>query len=373
MKRREGLMKKIFVISNMYPSSKHLSFGIFVKNQVEALRNEDLDVIVAVNQEPETGKKKTIVKYCKWGVNIIKKAMKYRKQISLTHAHYVFPSGMFSLLLKKLFHIPYIVTAHGGDIERMAKKNAKIRQWTESILKESSAVIAVGPVLAKQIEEEYKIPRDKITVCSMGVNREMFQPGNLSLVREQLGLDQQDFIYLFVGNVIKQKGIEELLQAFQQVKKRTEKSVKLVLIGSRRDGNFIHQIQPYIDDTVKLVNPLEQKELVKWFQASNVFVLPSHIEGFGLVALEAIASGTPVIASRVGGLISLLENGTGHLVEAKNPEALTDEMVRALHTPKEQYYNVEAAKEILHLHDVKEITKRVIDLYESTVKGGSNS
>lgn len=373
MKRREGLMKKIFVISNMYPSSNHLSFGIFVKNQVDALRNENLDIILAVNNDPATGKKNTIVKYGKWGVNIMKNAMKFRKQISLTHAHYVFPSGLFSYLLKKLFHIPYIVTAHGGDIERMAKKNATIRQWTEKILKESSAIIAVGPVLAKQIEEEYKMPREKITVCSMGVNREIFQPGNLSLVREQLGLDQKDFIYLFVGNVIKQKGIEELLLAFQQVKKRTEKSVKLVLVGSRRDKNFLHQLQPFMDDSIKLVDPLEQKELVKWFQASNVFVLPSHIEGFGLVALEAIASGTPVIASRVGGLVSLLENGTGHLVEPQNPDALTNEMMRALQTPKEQYYNEEAASKVLLIHDVKEITKRVMALYESIAKGGSNS
>ncbi|CAM5191780.1 Glycosyltransferase involved in cell wall bisynthesis OS=Ureibacillus acetophenoni OX=614649 GN=SAMN05877842_104128 PE=4 SV=1 [Ureibacillus acetophenoni] len=365
-------MNKVFVISNMYPSKEHLSFGIFVKNQVDALQKENIDVIVSANTNPATGKKNTIFKYSKWALDVLSKAIKYRKQITVTHAHYVFPSGMFSLLLKKLFKIPYVVTAHGGDIERMAKKSPKIRKWTEKILKESSYVIAVGPVLAEQIEHDYQIPKEKILICSMGVNREVFKPGNQYAIRNELGLEQDAFVYLFVGNVIKQKGVEELLLAYKQVKQQSDRSTKLVIVGSRRDENFINSIKPIVEDSVHFVDPVQQGELVKYFQASNVFVLPSHIEGFGLVALEAIAAGTPVIASRVGGLISLLDDGAGHLVEVQNVEALASEMLLALSTPKNQYYNEEAANRVLHIHDANEITKRVIKLYESTVKGGSH-
>ena len=364
-------MKKVFVISNMYPSSKHLSFGIFVKNQVDALKKEKVDVIVAANDNPATGKKNTILKYSKWALNVFSQALGNRKQISITHAHYVFPSGVFSYMLKKVFNIPYIVTAHGGDIERMAKKSAKIRKWTQKILQESSHVIAVGPVLADQIENDFNIPRDKILICSMGVNREVFHPAEQKDVRKKLGIKEDDFIFLFVGNVIKQKGVEELLHAFKQVRESTDRPVKLVVIGSRRDQNFIQSLEPLVDGSVKFMDPLEQTDLVKWFQASDVFVLPSHIEGFGLVALEAIAAGTPVIASRVGGLVSLLENGAGHLVEAQNADALASEMLNALNTPKEQYYNTGAAGDILLIHDANEITKRVIGLYESAIKGGS--
>ncbi|NLY79184.1 MAG: glycosyltransferase family 4 protein [Lysinibacillus sp.] len=360
-------MKKVFVISNMYPSKEHLSFGIFVKNQVEALRNSNIDVLVAANDNPATGKKNTILKYSKWAKDVFSKSLKYRKDISITHAHYVFPSGVFSLLLKKYFNIPYVVTAHGGDIERMAKKSASIRNWTEKILQESSAVIAVGPVLAEQIEKDYKIPKEKILVCSMGVDRNIFKPGNKREVRNELGLEEDPFIYLFVGNVIKQKGLEELLVAFQQVKKESDRKVKLVIIGSQRDRNFVDSLSPLMDEDVSLLHPMEQKELVKWYQASDVFVLPSHLEGFGLVALEAIATGTPVIASNVGGLTYLLSNGAGHLVEPQNPKMLAEEMLNALTTPKEQYYHREAAEEILHIHDAKEITNRVIRLYESAV------
>lgn len=360
-------MKKVFVISNMYPSKEHLSFGIFVKNQVDSLKKHQIDVLVAANDNPATGKKNTILKYSKWAKDVFSKGMKHKKDISVTHAHYVFPSGVFSLMMKKMFNIPYIVTAHGGDIERMAKKSTKIRNWTLKILQESSAVIAVGPVLAEQIEKDYGISKEKIHICSMGVNRQVFKPGNQKEVRKELGISEDTFMYLLVGNIIKQKGVEELLLAFKEVKKVSDKKVQLVIIGSNRDQHFIQSISGYLDEDVKMVSPLEQPKLVKWFQASDVFVLPSHLEGFGLVALEAIATDTPVIASNVGGLTSLLGNGAGHLVEPKNVSRLAEEMLNALNTPKEAYFNREAADEILHIHDAEEITKRVIRLYESAI------
>ena len=363
-------MKKILVISNMYPTSNHLSFGIFVKNQVTALEKAGLDVEIAVNTNPATGKKNTITKYAKWGFSTMMKGFKGRKTYDVTHAHYVFPSGMLSLFLKKLFGIPFIVTAHGGDIERMAKKSTRIRNWTASILNESEHIIAVGPVLAQQIEQDFNIAKEKISVVSMGVNREVFTKGEQAAVREKLQLAPEPFIFLFVGNVIKQKGVEELLQAFQMIKTKVSRPVELVIIGSRRDENFVQSLHPFISEEVRFVDPLKQTELVEWFQASDVFVLPSHLEGFGLVALEALATGTPVIASEVGGLVSLLGEGAGHLVAPKNAIALSEEMLRAVNTPKEQYMNHEAVENVLTIHDEKNITAQCIEIYKSAVKGG---
>ncbi len=142
-------MKKVFVISNMYPSKEHLSFGIFVKNQVEALSKSDIDVLVAANDNPATGKKNTILKYSKWALQTLSKAFKviarnFRYTCSLRISIWC-----IFVTIKEYFNIPYIVTAHGGDIERMAKKSARIRNWTEKILQESEHVIAVGPVVSR--------------------------------------------------------------------------------------------------------------------------------------------------------------------------------------------------------------------------------
>lgn len=363
-------MKKILVISNMYPTSDHLSFGIFVKNQVTALEKAGLDVEIAVNTNPATGKKNTLTKYAKWGYSTFLKGLKGRKAFDVTHAHYVFPSGMLSLLLKKMFGIPFVVTAHGGDIERMAKKSPRIRNWTASILRESEHIIAVGPVLAQQIEQDYNMPKEKISIVSMGVNREVFTKGDQATVRKELQVEAESFIFLFVGNVIKQKGVEELLQAFQMVKTKANRPVELVIVGSRRDENFVQSLQPFVSKEVRFVDPLKQPELVKWFQTSDVFVLPSHLEGFGLVALEALATDTPVIASEVGGLVSLLGEGAGHLVAPENAIALSEEMLRAVNTPKEQYLNREAVHKVLAIHDEKNITAQCIAIYKSAIEGG---
>ena len=222
-------MKKVFVISNMYPTPEHLSYGIFVKNQVEALRKAGIETVVGVNTNPATGVKNVLKKYIAWALRVLKMGAGNKKSISITHAHYVFPSGVFSLMLKKLWKIPYVVTAHGGDIERMAKKNERIRNWTTKILAESAHIIAVGPVLADQIHQDFGIAREKITVMSMGVNREVFKPGSQAEARASLNLAEDEFLFSFVGNVIEQKGVEELLKAFEMVRERTNKKSILFL------------------------------------------------------------------------------------------------------------------------------------------------
>lgn len=363
-------MKKVLVISNMYPSASHPSYGIFVKNQVEALKRAGVHVDIAVNDNPAVGKKNVITKYATWAMRAMKLGRKGKGTYSVTHAHYVFPSGMLSLALKKLFRIPYVVTAHGGDIERMAKKSERIRNWTAQILTEAHHVIAVGPVLAAQIEQDFGVPKDKISILSMGVNRNIFKEGNQQAARTELRVAQDKFVFLFVGNVIEQKGIQELLDAYKLVKAQTTKEVELIIVGSRRDTRFIESIQSQVDATVRFEDPVKQPQLVKWFQAADVFVLPSHLEGFGLVALEALASGTPVIATQVGGLVSLLGDGAGKLVPAKNSTALSEEMLRALNTPRMQYVNEEAVQAALTLHDEVNVTKQVMALYDSASKGG---
>ena len=95
-------MKKIIVLSNMYPSDKHPTFGIFVKNQVEMLRKAEVEVVVIAIDEPGKGKVKTIMKYLSWFLRSFVYILRNRKEITLTHAHYVFPTGLISLIGKKM-------------------------------------------------------------------------------------------------------------------------------------------------------------------------------------------------------------------------------------------------------------------------------
>ena len=357
-------MKKVFVLSNMYPSQTHLSFGIFVKNQIKALDEKGIEVLKGVNSDTSVGKINVLKKYTKWAISILLVTVKNSKHIGISHAHYVFPTGLLTLLLKKAFGIPYIVTAHGGDINKMAKKNKMIGKLTHQILKESSHIIAVGGQLADHITNDYDVPMDKVSIMSMGVNREIFKEGSQLEARKLLGIPVEPIVYLFVGNLIKEKGLKELIQAFQKL---DESNSLLYIVGSKKSTGFVEEIYSSIECTFKnritFIDPVPQSKLVTWFQASNVFVLPSYIEGFGLVALEALACKVPVIASNVGGLTHLLKDGAGHLIEPQDSESLYLEMKHAFHSSKQQYLNEEASEKVVRENDQEILTTKLIELY----------
>lgn len=362
-------MKKVFVISNMYPSKEHLAYGIFVKNQVEQLEQEGIDTVLAVNTNPATGKKNVILKYLKWAQQFMRVFRANKRNISLTHSHYVFPSGIFSYYLKKRHNIPYIVTAHGGDINKMAKKGGQIREFTEKILQSADHVIAVGEELAATIETTFHVENDKISVMSMGIDRTVFNKAeDKKQHAKELGMDPDKTNFLFVGNIIREKGVTELVRAFNKVTESLPQKAALYCVGSTKDSNFTSKVKELARDntSIHFIEPLPQQELARYFQAANVFVLPSYIEGLGLVALEAMSCGTPVIASDVGGLHYMLADGAGILVPPKDEILLQ----LALENAVKDGIAVNEARvaELLHTHDAKNIIARLKELYTTHAK-----
>ncbi|MBM7664838.1 glycosyltransferase involved in cell wall biosynthesis [Solibacillus kalamii] len=362
-------MKKVFVISNMYPSKEHLAYGIFVKNQVEQLEREGIDTVLAVNTNPATGKKNVILKYLKWAQQFMRVFRANKRNISLTHSHYVFPSGIFSYYLKKRHNIPYIVTAHGGDINKMAKKGGQIREFTEKILQSADHVIAVGEELAATIETTFHVENDKISVMSMGIDRTVFNKADDKKQHaKELGMDPDKTNFLFVGNIIREKGVTELVRAFNKVTESLPQQATLYCVGSTKDSNFTSKVKELARDNtaIHFIEPLPQQELARYFQAADVFVLPSYIEGLGLVALEAMSCGTPVIASDVGGLHYMLADGAGVLVPPKDEILLQ----LALENAVKDGITVNEARvvELLHSHDAKNIIARLKVLYTTHAK-----
>lgn len=357
-------MKKLLVISNMYPTKEHISYGIFVKNQVEQLEAKGVKTLLAVNADPAKGKFNVLKKYASWFMSAISLAKKHKSELSMTHAHYVFPSGLISLYLKKRFNIPYVVTAHGGDINKMAKKNEKIRKMSASILQNASHVIAVGEELAATIERDFGVRKEKMSVMSMGIDRTVFKlPVDKEAVQKELGMDPMKKNFLFVGNVIQEKGVEELVLAFNDISKNDEQ-VALYIVGSTKDRSFYEKIEQLAksNEAITFVDPMPQPELVRYFQAANTFILPSYIEGLGLVALESLACGTPVIAADVGGLHYMLKGGAGQLIEPKNVEQLTAAMQKAVRG--EFIPNESEMERLLELHDSECILQKLLAIYE---------
>lgn len=357
-------MKKIVVLSNMYPTENHPTFGIFVKNQVDQLIEAGEDIEVIAIDEPGKGKILTLKKYVSWFMRSMLYVLKNKKKVSLTHAHYAFPTGILSFIAKKVFQIPYVVTIHGGDIDKMAKKNANIKKMTKGILANASRVIVVGERLKEEVVSDFNVAAADVEVLSMGVDTSVFKKLPQKEARNTLNMPVDEKIILFVGNVIREKGVSELIQAYGKMKKQSEKS-RLYIVGSQRDTQYIEALTELIQKEnvhdVYFHEPVSQQQLAKWMGAADVLALPSYHEGFGLVALEAMATGTPVVASDVGGLSYLLKDGAGILVPPKTVDPLAEGLHKALHN---QDIQVEKMDEMVEKHATENILKEIQAIYE---------
>ncbi|MCM3743942.1 glycosyltransferase [Sporosarcina luteola] len=362
-------MRQLTVFSNMYPSHKHPTFGIFVKNQVEHLRSKGLKVNVVAIDNPSKGKA-ALKKYFTWFVKAMVHMLTKKSEVSLTHSHYTFPTGLLSFIGKKIFGLPYVITVHGGDIDKMAAKNKMIESITRFTLQNADAVIVVGERLKLDVVERFGVKEKHVHVMSMGVNTEVFKPIPKVDARTELGLPLDKKIVLFVGNMIQAKGILDLIEAFKMVEEDHPDAV-LHMIGSSKDEGFMQKLEEHLSEmkiNASHQEPLPQMEVAKWIAAADVFVLPSHHEGFGLVALEAMAVGTTVVGTDVGGLSFLLGNEAGILVEPHNPASLANGLKQALEQPSEDRKKI--AEEIVAEHTYDVITERLVEIYSAVSKEG---
>lgn len=359
------------VFSNMYPSTEHPTYGIFVKNQVEQLKANSVDVKVLAIHDPGKGKIEKITKYLTWGMRSFLYVLKNKKDIRITHAHYAFPTGMVSLFMKKMYKIPYVVTVHGGDLDKMAKKSTRIANFTKSVFQEAAQVITVGEKLRNDVITDYHIAAEKVEVMSMGVDTGVFKPMGQEEVRLLLDVPLNERVLLFVGNIIEAKGVMELVAAFKQLQ-QTHDDLLLYIVGSQKDQRFSNEVKETVgsNPNIRFKEPVSQTELAKWMSAADILVLPSYHEGFGLVALEALAAGAKVVATNVGGLPYLLKDGVGILVEPRDSQALAEGLEKALshEVTIEQH---EIVQQAIQQHSSEVIVKRLNDIYEQNGKGSS--
>lgn len=325
-------MKQIVVISNMFPSKDHPTFGIFVKNQVDLLGKSGRNIAVIANKNPDKGKVNLAKKYLGWFSRFMAYMSRNHKEVTAIHAHYIFPTGLLALAAKKVWKTPYVVTAHGGDLDQMPNKSGIVRKLTAAILKNADEVIVVGEALKENALKLYPLPDKQLHVISMGVDTGVFCKLPPSAY-EGLVPPGKNPVFLYVGNIIRAKGLIELLDSFKKVLS-IYPDASLYMIGSRKDKVFADELLNKIRlenlPSIHFKDPMPQKEIAKWMNAADVLVLPSHIEGFGLVALEAMATGLPVVGSRVGGLEYLLADGRGLLFDRGDSEMLAEAMLTAL-------------------------------------------
>jgi D-inositol-3-phosphate glycosyltransferase len=255
----------------------------------------------------------------------------------VVHSHY-WLSGQVGWLASDRWGVPLVHTMH-----TMAKvKNACLAEGdtpepVARIIGETQVVGAADRLIANTEEEaadlvaHYAAPPGRVEVVHPGVNLEMFRPGDgRAAARRRLGLPQEAFVPLFAGRIQPLKAPDVLLHAVAHLLDRDpglrRRLVVPIVGGPSGTGlarpEHLHKLAARlgVSDVVRFRPPVAQSELADWYRAATVLVTPSHSESFGLVAIEAQACGTPVVAAAVGGLPVAVRDGvTGYLVDGHDP------------------------------------------------------
>ena len=256
-----------------------------------------------------------------------------KEKIDVVHAHWILPQGFLAYLCKKLYGIPYIATAHAGDVFPL--KSIFLRFLSNLAIKEAGCCTANSSFTKRKL---LKISNNKdIKIIPMGVDLSVFSQKNKNKnLKKKLEIKSK-FI-LTVGRLVEKKGVKYLILAMKDVAKRFPDS-KLVVVGDgpERNGLEILAKELKLEDSIVFMGSLENRHLPEFYATADLFVGPSIVtqsgdtEGLGVVFLEALASGTCVIGSDVGGIPDIIKhNKTGLLVKQKSPRQLSNAIIRLL-------------------------------------------
>lgn len=247
-------------------------------------------------------------------------------------ATWAYPDGCAAVLAAKALNKPCVVKVHGSDVNVVLQTGAA-RALAARILPMADAVVAVSQPLVEELVR-LGVPRDRVHRVANGVNGAVFYPRDRAEARRDLGLAEDARVVLFVGRLEPQKGIHELLDAFERVRAR-EPRASLALLGEGVSSDEVRaRVASWDSGAARVLGARPQTEVAAWMGACDVMTLPSWAEGTPNVVLEALASGRPVVASRVGGIPDLLpDERAGALVPPRDQRALASALAGALERP----------------------------------------
>lgn len=277
-------------------------------------------------------------------------------EYDLIHSHY-WLSGLVAEGLQAAWagHVPIVQMFHTlGQMKNRIALNDDQRAGPERIAGEKRIIkeiadlmIAATPAEIAQLSWLYGANTDRLRIAPPGVDLELFHPLPQDEAKAQVGIPAHHRNILFVGRIEPLKGVDTLFRAIALIQKRRPEAVQDVCVAviggdpwTPDPDDEMTRLQALrtelgILDTVAFLGAKDQERLPFYYAAADMVIMPSHYESFGMVALEAMAMGTPVIASEVGGLAFVVRDGeTGFHVPSRDPEALAEKIYTLLTNPE---------------------------------------
>ena len=237
-------------------------------------------------------------------------------EYDLVHSHY-WLSGEIGTALSAQWSVPHVTTLHTTAKTKLQARAGEdetdLRISVERrVLHNVDAIVVSTPHEREALVRLYGAPVDSIHVAAAGVDSDLFRPMSKSEARRQLDIAERNVI-LYVGRIEPLKGLELLINAVALLDDMGD--TRLIIVGGKpTEDAEVQRLKALaeslgIGESTTFTGTVDQRDLRKYYSAADVFVLPSYYESFGLAALEAMACGTPVVVSRVGGLSSFVEEG----------------------------------------------------------------
>jgi glycosyltransferase involved in cell wall biosynthesis len=343
---------RVLVFSSLYPNAAMPSFGIFVENRLRhlvATGQVDARVMAPVpwfpSRHPRFGA------YARWASVPAEEA---RHGISIRHpryplppkigmlahpflmaagalatlrrlkfdfdvidAHYFYPDGVAAVLLGAWFDRPVVITARGTDLNVYPRQSARVRRLMVWAARRASASIAVSNTLAGLLVG-IGAPEERVSVLRNGVDLDLFRPPDHSSARQSRGLRSP--VILSVGNLIPLKGHDLVIEALRQLPEH-----RLVIVGEGPERASLEQLADRlsVSSRVTFLGSLAHDRLPAVYGVADVLVLASEREGWPNVLLEALACGTPVVATNVGGIPEIVSShDAGRILSERSPAAI---------------------------------------------------
>lgn len=240
-----------------------------------------------------------------------------KEDIDIIHGHYLFPAGAAAVEVGQKYGIKTYVTAHGSDMFELYKSQPLMRSTIRTVLKDADRVLAVSNALKHEIVATGVVgiaDKTKISLNSVDINK--FSSKENDSFKKEFKLTDKPIV-MFVGNLIKRKNVDSLLEA----KKIANSDYYLVIVG---DGPLSKKLQKKVEeDNIRdVIFTGSRDDVENIIPSCDVLILPSFSESFGLVLIEALACGKPVIGSDVGGITEIINENVGLLVNPKKVSSI---------------------------------------------------
>lgn len=253
----------------------------------------------------------------------------------LIDAHYFYPDGVAAALLARWFGRPFTITARGSDINLIAT-HALPRRWMQWAAAQAAACIGVSGALVEAMRR-LGFPPQRLHLLRNGVDLQRFAPLPQAEARSRIGQPGSPLL-LSVGNLIPLKGHELCIHALGLLR-RTHPGARLVILGAGPERAALLALAASLGlaDAVTLAGTVPNAELAPWYSAADALLLASSREGWPNVLLEAMACGTPALATRVGGIPEVIcSPAAGRLFRERSAEAIAATLADELATPRDR-------------------------------------